>query len=167
VDRSAEEHSSDDIARFLATLDRLKQRATGGNEQAMDILWMTGVEAGFCLANIEAHGSPETKQTLQTLTAGRLGWPVVLTCLDGSKEIERLLRSLNLGKGLPYDPESQVRMDQLATLAYELIEHIAEAGDAWRARRNGETPARRAPSQRPPAKDRPQLITAAKPIVES
>ena len=59
MDKSPAEQSHDDIEEFIATLDRLKRLAERGNEQAMDILWMTGVEAGLCLANIEAGGSPK------------------------------------------------------------------------------------------------------------
>jgi hypothetical protein len=145
VDKSPLEHSSDDISSFLATLDRLKTLALRGNEQALDILWMTGVEAGWCLANIEANGKPEMKQALRTLATRRMGWPVVATYLDGPEEIRRLTRSIHLSEKLPYDLRSQVRMDQLAKLAYELIEHIEEAGATWKARRKGETSDTRLP----------------------
>jgi hypothetical protein len=143
VDKSPAEHSHDDISRFLATLDRLKTLALRGNEQAMDILWMTGVEAGFCLANIEADGSPEMKQALRTLAAGSMGWPVVITYLDGPDEIRRLMRSIHLSERLPYDLNSQIKIDQTAKLAYEILEHIEEVGAAWRARQKGEVTERR------------------------
>jgi hypothetical protein len=145
MDKSPLDHSHDDISSFIATLDRLKTLALRGNEQALDILWMTGVEAGWCLANIEANGKPEMKQALRDLASRRMGWPVVATYLDGPEEIRRLTRSIHLSERLPYDLRSQVRMDQLAKLAYELIEHIEEAGTTWRARQKGEISAQRLP----------------------
>ena len=106
---------------------------------------MAGTEAGLCLANIEANGSPQMKHALRALAASRLGWPVVVTHIDGPEEVKRLTRRLHLSERLPYDLRSQVKMDPLAMLAYELIEHIEEAGATWRARRKSEASARRLP----------------------
>ena len=143
--RSPAERSHDDIEEFIATLDRLKTLALRGNEQAMDILWMAGVEAGCCLANIEADGNPEMKKSLKTLAAGRMGWPMVVMYSNKPDEARRRLRSIRLGADLSFDLDSQVRVDSLTLLAYQIIEHIEEAGAAWRTRRKGETPARRLP----------------------
>ena len=100
----------------------------------------------LCLANIEAGGSPEMKQALRTLAASRMGWPAVVTHLDGPEEVKRLTRSLHLSEHLPYDLRSQVRMDPLTLLAYEIVDHIKKGGDAWKARQKGETSrARRLP----------------------
>jgi hypothetical protein len=145
MDKSPVEHSSDDISRFLATLDRLKTLALRGDELAMEVMWRVGMEGAFCLADIATDGSPEVKQALQRLAAGCMGWPVVATYLDGPEEIRRLMRAIRLSERLPYDTNSQVKMEKLTLLAYYIIGRIEEAGDAWRARRKGGTSSGRLP----------------------
>jgi hypothetical protein len=145
VDKSPAEHSHGDIQNFLDTLTRLKTLAQRGDALAMDLLWMTGTEVGLCLANIEANGSPEAKRTLRLIAAKRMGWPVVAMYSDKPDETRRRLRSIRLGAELSFDLDSQVRVDPLTLLAYQIIEHIGEAGAAWRARREGGTSTRRMP----------------------
>ena len=90
----------------------------------MEFMWKVGMEGAFCLADIAAEGSPEVKQALQRLAAGRMGWPVVASYLDGPEEIRRLMRDIRLSAGLPYDTNSQVKKEKLTFLAYYIIGHI-------------------------------------------
>ena len=131
------EKEDSDVEVFVEVLLRLQNEAEAGSAEALELLWWAGLNAGAFLMETEARGTPEAQQALRKVAAKHAAWPTVATHSD-DPETRRRLRSINLGKELPFDLESQVKPDRLTKLAREILEHIDFVGSVLRAHHTGE-----------------------------